>query len=480
MKNQNCLPMIIQGGMGVGVSNWRLAKSVSQLGHLGVVSGTGINTILIRRLQDGDLHGEVRRAMNNFPDQIYTAEVLKRYFSPTGRKLNESYKLSSLPSCSPSISFLKLTVLASFVEVFLAKENHQGLVGINFLEKLQTSNLPGIYGAMLAEVDYILMGAGIPREIPSVIDHFSKNEAASIKPTLSGIIKNEEARITFSPKDIFPGINIFTLKKPKFIAIVSSSTLATHLAKKTIGTIDGFIVEASTAGGHNAPPRGAMNLNTKGEPIYGLKDNADIEAIKNLGLPFWLAGTFGSPEKLKEAKLAGAVGVQVGTAFAFCEESGISDDLKKATIDKWVFSNIQPLESIFTDPLASPTDFPFKIAPIDGTLSEEHLYLARPRKCDLGYLRQISTDQEGNFVYRCPSEPIEDFIRKGGNIEETRNRKCLCNALMSNIGLGQIQKNGYQELPLLTAGDDLIHIQQYIREGKNSYSASDVISYLTK
>ena len=29
-------PMIIQGGMGVAVSNWRLARSVSLLGELGV------------------------------------------------------------------------------------------------------------------------------------------------------------------------------------------------------------------------------------------------------------------------------------------------------------------------------------------------------------------------------------------------------------------------------------------------------------
>jgi NAD(P)H-dependent flavin oxidoreductase YrpB (nitropropane dioxygenase family) len=33
------LPPIIQGGMGVGVSGWRLANAVSKLGQLGVIFG---------------------------------------------------------------------------------------------------------------------------------------------------------------------------------------------------------------------------------------------------------------------------------------------------------------------------------------------------------------------------------------------------------------------------------------------------------
>lgn len=61
------LPMIIQGGMGAAVSDWRLARAVAACGQLGVVSGTGIDTILIRRLQDGDPDGAMRRAMAHFP-----------------------------------------------------------------------------------------------------------------------------------------------------------------------------------------------------------------------------------------------------------------------------------------------------------------------------------------------------------------------------------------------------------------------------
>ena len=48
------LPVIIQGGMGAGVSSWRLARAVSSTGQLGVVSGTALDVILARRLQEGD------------------------------------------------------------------------------------------------------------------------------------------------------------------------------------------------------------------------------------------------------------------------------------------------------------------------------------------------------------------------------------------------------------------------------------------
>jgi hypothetical protein len=47
------VPRIIQGGMGIRISSWELARTVSQKGELGVVSGTSIDTILVRTLQNG-------------------------------------------------------------------------------------------------------------------------------------------------------------------------------------------------------------------------------------------------------------------------------------------------------------------------------------------------------------------------------------------------------------------------------------------
>jgi nitronate monooxygenase len=479
-------PLIIQGGMGAGVSNWKLARSVSELGHLGVVSGTAINSILLRRLQDGDPSGDMRRALAHFPDSQIAQEILDLYFIEGGRPADQAYKLSPLGNLKPSLRFQQLNAVGAFVEVWLAKETHSNPVGINLLEKLQLSTLSALYGAMLADVDYVLMGAGIPREIPGVLDLFAQQRAAAIKVNITGnatapsvASATEEAFSHFDPAFVFPELLKKPLKRPQFLAIISSATLGSHLIKKSTGRVDGFIIEGFLAGGHNAPPRGPLKLSEKGEPIYGEKDIPDLVAIQKLGLPFWMAGNYATAEKLCEAIDAGASGIQVGTAFAFCRESGMSESIKRAAIKKWGLPDSQPKDRVFTDPIASPTDFPFKVAPFEGSLSDQSVYLQRKRICDLGYLRSVAVDASGKHVHRCPSEPIDDYLKKGGKIEDTVGRKCLCNALMSNIDQSQIQKNNYQELTLVTAGDDLATLKRFIRKGQNSYSARDVIDLIS-
>ena len=78
-------PKIIQGGMGVAVSGWKLARTISRLGQLGVVSGTGLAIILARNLQLGDLDGRLRHALHQFPIPAVAARVLAKYFIPGGK-----------------------------------------------------------------------------------------------------------------------------------------------------------------------------------------------------------------------------------------------------------------------------------------------------------------------------------------------------------------------------------------------------------
>lgn len=47
------LPRVIQGGMGVRISSYKLAREVSLKGELGVVSGTAVDSVLVRELQSG-------------------------------------------------------------------------------------------------------------------------------------------------------------------------------------------------------------------------------------------------------------------------------------------------------------------------------------------------------------------------------------------------------------------------------------------
>lgn len=465
-------PLIIQGGMGAGVSGWLLARTVSRLGHLGVVSGTALDLVLARRLQCGDAGGHLRRALAQFPSQTAASRVLTQYYLPGGKPVRRPFRPVPIFTASPTIAQQELAVIAGFAEVWLAKEGHTGLVGINFLEKIQLPLLSTLYGAMLAGVDYVLVGAGIPREIPGVLDQLARHEPVSIRLHVEGARAEDEYRLHFDPRLVLPEPRP-AVRRPKFLAIVASSTLAMTLAKKATGQVDGFVVEGPTAGGHNAPPRGEPQLNARGEPVYGEKDVVDLAKIRALGLPFWLAGSYGHPEQVQAARAMGAAGVQVGTAFAFCEESGMAPELKAAVLER-----VQRGEAdIFTDPLASSSGFPFKVVTVEGTLSESEVYARRPRLCDLGYLRHVYKRPDGSLGYRCPAEPVELYVKKGGAAEETVNRKCLCNGLMATIALAQRQRTGYLEPPLVTAGDDVKQLAHFLR-GKTSYTAQEVIQYL--
>jgi NAD(P)H-dependent flavin oxidoreductase YrpB (nitropropane dioxygenase family) len=466
-------PKIIQGGMGVAVSGWTLARTVSRLGQLGVVSGTGLAVVFARALQMGDPSGQLRHALQHFPIPGIAQRVQAKYYIPGGKATNVPFKAPPMPTLHPGAAFVELTVLANFAEVFLAKDSHSGLVGINFLEKIQLPTLPSLYGAMLGGVDYVLMGAGIPRAIPGALDRLANGEVAELKIDVRDALAGEEFLSTFNPKAFGEGC-LPSVKRPHFLGIVASATLAMTLAKKSSGRVDGFVVERDTAGGHNAPPRGPLQLSPSGEPIYGPRDVPEFDKIRDLGLPFWLAGSFGQPGKLNEALNLGAAGIQVGTAFAFCKESGLRPELKQQALQM----SRAGAARVFTDPVASPTGFPFKVVQMEGTLSEPGQYAARTRICDLGYLRHLYRKSDGTPGYRCPAEPVEDFLKKGGAYAEALGRKCLCNGLLANVGLSQIRSEHEQELALMTAGDDVAQIARFLKPGCDSYNAADVIGYL--
>src|SRR5579859_195007 len=464
-------PIIIQGGMGAGVSSWRLAHAVSREGQLGVVSGTALDQILARRLQDGDPGGHMRHALDHFPLSQMAERIWQKYYIRGGKPAAQSYLRLPMHSKDGARELIELCIVSNFVEVFLAREGHTHPVGINYLEKIQIPHLPSIYGAMMAGVGYVLMGAGIPLKIPGVLDRFVQHQPATYPLHVNGALANDVTNMVFDPEEFTMG-RLSSLTRPKFLAIIASNTLATTLQKKANGKVDGFVIEGPTAGGHNAPPRGKLQLNAGGEPLYGERDQVDLEEIRALGLPFWLAGGYGTPEKLRTAIAAGARGVQVGTAFAFCNESALRDDYKLALLQKAVKGTAR----VFTDPVASPTGFPLKVAQLENTISESAVHLERPRICDLGYLREAYKTPEGAIDYRCPAEPETIYISKGGSLQQTQGRKCICNALVANIGHPQVRAGGYVEKPLVTSGDDLTGLARFLPPNELRYSAADVIS----
>jgi nitronate monooxygenase len=465
-------PEIIQGGMGVNVSDWKLARAVSMLGQQGTLSGVTLEKVMAVILQRGDAGGYLRKALSAFPFPHISKRVLDEFFVEGGVKKGQTLKKAPFFTTSPSSLLISLTVCANYAFVWLAKEGHKNPVSINFLEKIAMPHLFAIFGAMLAGVSFITMGAGIPLQIPEVISSFTVGkEAKYIIPVIGKNVTSFE--MSFNPLQFF-GVElekVLPLEKPGFIPIIASNLLATIFVKKLPpGSVYGFVIEEPTAGGHNAPPRKFV-LNEKGEPlpIYGEKDRVDYAAIKSLGLPFWIGGSYASPEKLKWAKSVGAKGIQVGTIFALCEESGMGSSLRQRIID---LAKNDELE-VNTDMLVSPSGFPFKVVQLKGTISDKVVYGARVRVCNQRALVSLYEREDGTVGYRCASEPVDSYIHKGGVITDTVGKGCLCNGLLSTAGLGD-----ENEPPIVTLGDDTGFLQYVLVSGRNAYSAKDAIAYL--
>jgi len=448
-----------------------MARAVSLAGQLGVVSGTALDVVVARRLQDGDRDGAVRRALAHFPSPDIARRVLDRYFRPEGRTSGQAYRPVPKLTLRNTREGQELSVVGNFVEVWLAKEGHTGVVGINFLEKVQLATPAAALGAMLAGVDFVLMGAGVPREIPQLLTDLAAGRPAGVGVDVQGAAAPR--RVEVDPRELL-GPALPSLRRPQFLAIVSATVLAAYLARDEATRPDGFVIEGPLAGGHNAPPRGRAVRTEENEPVYGPRDEVDLTKIAALAIPFWLAGSYGSPDRVAEARAAGAAGVQVGTLFALCEDSGLDRRLRSRLLKSLATGTLR----VRTDPLVSPTGFPFKVALTPGTLSDAQVYDARARVCDLGYLRTPYLTERGDVGYRCPSEPVHMYVRKGGTAEDTVGRTCLCNALTANICLGQTRRDSGVEPALVTLGSDLAGVRELAARHPGGWTATDAVLWL--
>lgn len=462
---------VIQGGMGIAVSSWQLARAVARQGDIGVVSGTGIDTVMTRELQDGDPDNR-RSVMQSYPDQQFVEKTLDDFYVEGGRSEGEPYDRLPIHKFNPTVESQKFLALGAYTEVKLAKQGHDGVVGMNFLAKLKRFNLAAMYGAMLAGVDAIYMGAGIPKEEAEQVPALANGETARVRlnPDTSQYETDETFFYEFDPEDILDEPP--SLAEPDFYPIIASDVLAKILDHKLEDDhITGWIIEGPVAGGHNAPPRN-KKTDENGNPVYDEQDVVDLDRVRDLGYPFYLAGGYGTPEKFDEALECGAEGIQVGSLFSLTEESGYPRDTTRRILRAIRDDDV----NVRTDGRASPTGFPFKVLELEDTLAKDDVYRDRRRICDLGYLQEPYLDENGTLRGRCRSEPIDDYERKGGDPGETEGRQCLCNALLANIGLEQNQKWG-EEKPLFTAGDQFEEFPLESFEDL-SYSAEDVLDYL--
>src|SRR3546814_20883741 len=124
----------------------------------------------------------------------------------------------------PSKTLSELMVVASFAEVWLAKEGHDGPVGVNLLEKVQLPTPHTIYGALLAGVDYVLMGAGIPAQIPALLDDLSRGLACDYRISVAGSVPGAVDVVHFDPSALL-GVPDPQHARPRSPALLPPNTL---------------------------------------------------------------------------------------------------------------------------------------------------------------------------------------------------------------------------------------------------------------
>jgi NAD(P)H-dependent flavin oxidoreductase YrpB (nitropropane dioxygenase family) len=501
---------LIQGGMGVYVSNWRLARAVAMEKTgitAGTVSGTGLDVVYVRLLQLGDPGGHVRRALAAFDAQfgvVTGRKICDLYFidggkAPATRFKNAPKQIVRAQDGSDAIplpgqpvvpvaltldeDLVELLIATGFAEVWLAKEGHDGNIFINFMKKIELPLIYAMYGAMLAGVDGVIVGAGNPDGLPAICSRLAKHEAVTNDLSVLYREAGEVFNVPFDPKLVADGkLAQNPLRRPAFLAIVSLENLVKALAQSQSEAPDGFVIEHHTAGGHNAGPQGPLRIDSKGQPIYGAEDEPNLQAIREVGFPFWLAGGYGSREKLQQALTVGATGVQVGSNFALAEESGIKSTYRTAILNE-LKKGIDDAALVQTT-LFSPTGFPFKVVQLTDTLADEAVFAARRRVCDIGILQQRGlskpvADGTRRLFQRCPAAPVEDFVSKRGLQRNTEDRRCLCNGLLSCVGLGQVgtQEGELGEEPaIFTLGNHLDGIRRLSRHGQTPYWVRDVVT----
>lgn len=310
---------IIQGGMGVGVSLYPLASAVAREGGLGIVSSAALDRLVSKR---------------------------------TGKKLN--------------------TYDATYEEVYRAKESG-GFAGINIMRALVRDYDDSVKGALDANADAIISGAGLPISLPT------------IQP----------------PKDT------------ALIPIVSSARALDIICKKWERNgyrPDAVVLEGPLAGGH---------LGFKMDEI-----DSDENILENLfppvkdmaqkygDFPVIVAGGIYTYDDIVRFMKMGADGVQMGTRFLATKESSATAEYKQAVINAGENDII-----VAYDP-GSPCGMPFRVIK-QSPMYVSTLQKLRKPKCDKGYV--LLKDKEGKFSL-CPAK------------ESNEHHFCICNGLLSSAG----------------------------------------------
>lgn len=235
---QNLSIPIIQGGMGVGVSGGRLAGSVAREGAMGTIAGVALGY--------------------NQPD-----------FYKNTKEAN-------------------LRMLRHEIEKAKQLSEGNGLIAVNIM--VATTEFDTLCRAAAeCGADAILSGAGLPLDLPALVEGYDI--------LLAPIISSQKA-----------------LK-----------IILRHWQKKYRRLPDFVVIEGPKAGGH---------LGFKPEDVDTPLDGILIECVEylkslSLSIPLFVGGGVNDAEKLNYYRSLGAYGAQIGTRFILTEECDAHINFKK-------------------------------------------------------------------------------------------------------------------------------------------------------
>lgn len=249
---------IVQGGMGVGVSAGRLAGTVASHGALGTIS-----SVDLRRLHV-DLMIRTEQAAH----------------TPNGRQLLDETNLEALER-----------------EIVLARQiaEGRGLIAVNIMKALSAYELY-VRKSLECEVDALVVGAGLPLDLPELARDFPRT---ALIPILS------DAR----------GVQLIVRKWEKKGRLP-----------------DAIVIEhPRLAGGHLGAAKVADLSDSRFE--FSEVIPAVLQFFKEHGIekeiPLIAAGGISSQQDIQALQALGVSAVQLGTAFAVTQESDAAPAFKQ-------------------------------------------------------------------------------------------------------------------------------------------------------
>jgi len=444
-------PPLVVGGMGFNVLGPSQVNEISRLGAAGTLSAAGLRNLIVSAVQNGD--EKVIAMAKTFPFQKHIDELM--LFAPDGKWHKKAVPMDQVGPKGESARML--TTISVYVAVKIAKEGHSGVVLLNIMWKLADIVLPTIYGAMLADIDGLVFGAGVAMEAPDIVNKIRAGQFVYYDKLYS-----TNCQVSL---EVHKGTAEFLAKfeRPLLIPILSNFAFCNLLLREWNARYgygpDFFILEDYRAGGHNAPPRNHIEHIEEKDGI-----NTYFEKVLGLGVPIIVAGGLehgGTRADLLYCQEKKAFGMQVGSRFALSKESNILQRLK----DRIIRNNRRGRTRIITNYRSSPTGYPLKEIRLSGTLARKSVLNKRRRSCKYGQLRQ---GNEKDTVKRsCPAMPSAMYRRL--NPDKTlaqcradcRGKVCLCEALLAAVGMLRSAAP-----PLVTMGESgrLVMKEETIRE----------------